>query len=90
MFITGKKAYYFRTRFIHAEGKTLFEVYDHPSMNKKLAYKQCLEKCYSQGGYDFRIMSHNRHCFTCGWTTGFSGETILHVETALNSYEMEY
>lgn len=90
MFIAGKKAEHFRTRYIHAEGITIFDVYDYPSTAKMLAYKQCLEKCYSQGGYDFRIMSHNCQYFTCGWITGFSDETILHVETALNSYEMEY
>lgn len=90
MFITGKKADYFRARYSYPEGRTIFEVYSHPSTAKQLAYKQCLEKCYSQDGRDFRIMSHNCQCFTCGWRTGFSDETILHVETRCYSYEMEY
>ena len=90
MYITGKKADYFRYHFTHAEGRTLYDVYSEPSKDKIRAYEQCREKCYSQFGYNFRVMTHSRQSFTCGWITGCFGKNILHVETLCNSYEMEY
>lgn len=90
MFIKGKKADYFRSRFSHAKEKTIHEVYANPSRDKIRAYEQCREKCYSQYGYDFRIISHNCNYFTAAWLTGVYDKNILHVETAYNSYEMEY
>lgn len=90
MYITGKKADCFRYRFTHSEARTLYDVYRKPSENKIRAYEQCREKCSSQFGYNFRILSHTSQCFTCGWITGCFGKKILHAETLCNSYEMEY
>lgn len=90
MFIKGKKAKHFRHCFIFGEGDNIFCVYHQTSYAKIQAIEKCREKCVSQDGYGFNIMSHNSFGFTCGWLTTDGLKTTLHVETFKNSYEMVF
>ena len=47
---------------------------------------------YDDYGYDFRIISYNTFQFTCGWLfeDPQTAVAMLRVETANNSYIMEY
>ena len=91
MKITGKRAEGFRLRFMYDEGNILYDVYRNPSAAKMQAFNRCREKCMEMGGYNFCILSHNSQIFTVGWITeDENGAHTLHVETAYNSYEMEF
>lgn len=85
-----------RDRFIKAYDDScvdmLYEVYDKPSQAKLNAEAICMGKMWHEGGEDFRIISHNTFTFTCGWrvTHPETGVVMLRVETANNSYIMEY
>ncbi len=85
-----------RGRFINAYRMSpytsLAEVYTNPSQAKLNAEERCMLDMYDDYGYDFRIISYNTFTFTCGWriTHPETGVVMLRVETANNSYIMEY
>ena len=45
-------------------GYTLDDVYERPSVHKRLAFDYCKRLCERYGGWDFRISSHNTMTFT--------------------------
>lgn len=71
---------------------SLTETYLKPSISKQRAYTDCIKKMFEMGGYGLRIMSYNSNFFTVGWlyTDPETGVTLLNVETAHNSYQIEY
>lgn len=70
----------------------LTEAYKNPSISKQSAYADCIKKMLEMGGYGLRIMSYNTCFFTVGWlyTDPETGVIMLNVETAYNSYQIEY
>ena len=50
------------------------------------------QKCVEMDGWGFKILSFNSQVFTCGWlySDKESAVIMLNVETAYNSYQMEY
>lgn len=91
MYITGKKARDFVMRYRIAGHVGLFDVYDHPSYRKVLAWNYCIKLCNSMNGCGLTVLSHNVQTFTAAfeYTHPDTGVLMLHVETYANSYDME-
>lgn len=87
-----EKAQRFITRYDCSEVFTLSECYVRYSEAKERAYRRCHNICYEMNGWGFRIMSYNSQMFTCGWLyeDKETGVIMLNVETAYNSYQIEY
>lgn len=71
---------------------SLTEAYKNPSISKQRAYSVCIKKMLEMGGFGLRIMGYNSCFFTVGWlyTDPKTGVIMLNVETAYNSYQIEY
>ena len=87
-----KKAKSFKANYLYSNDFSLFHVYKNPSRSKMRAYDECRAKCVEMGGWGFKILSFNSSVFTCGWmySDKETGVIMLDVETAYNSYQMEY
>ena len=92
MYITGKKARSFISRYESiCYPRRLYDVYKTFSANKLLAWEYCKVKCSEMHGRNLTILSYNNTCFTAAfeYTNPDTGVRMLHVETYLNSYDME-
>lgn len=78
-----KKAQSFAWSYDHAKGTCLEEAYKTFSEEKRRAEQRCRDMMYKENGTDFRIMSANSFCFTCGWK---NPDGTFRVETATHSY----
>lgn len=87
-----KKTKSFKAKYLYSNDFSLFHVYKNPSQSKRHAYYECRAKCVDMGGWGFKILSFNSQVFTCGWlySDKETGVIMLNVETAYNSYQMEY
>nr|DAN08658.1 MAG TPA: hypothetical protein [Caudoviricetes sp.] len=91
MYITGKKARSYVQRYHATPYRDLNTCYAKPSWNKVKAWSDCIEKCWRQGGKFVTVLSYNSHFFTAAWAYKHpdTGVLMLHVETHVNSYDME-
>lgn len=87
-----EKALNFRERYYWSRECTLADCYLNFSKAKAIAEECCREKMLDMAGYGFKILSFNSQTFTCGWLfkDTETGVVMLNVETAYNSYQMEY
>ncbi len=87
-----KKAKYFRERYECYYHNSLSDCYNSYSYAKAVAEVRCRDKMTSMNGWGFNIFSFNSMTFTCGWLyeDKETGITMLNVETAYNSYQMEF
>lgn len=87
-----KKAQGFIQSYERSEERTLRDCYVSYSYSKAVAEVSCHNKMLDMDGYDFKIMSFNSMTFTCGWLyeDKETGVVMLNVETAYNSYQIEY
>lgn len=87
-----KRAANFRSSYNNALFICLTEAYKNSSYSKQRAYADCIKKMLEMGGVGLRIISYNSCFFTVGWlyTDPETGVVMLNVETAYNSYQIEY
>lgn len=87
-----KKAKSFIQQYDVSIDEYLTDVYDNPSDVKIEAFKTCYRKAVKMNGRFLRILSHNTFTFTVGWLyeEPETGVLMLNVETAYNSYQIEY
>lgn len=84
---TTKKGAAMIAAYNRSHATTIYQCYTRPSEAKKSAESRCiLEMLRESKGRGYRIMSYNTMQFTCGWMT----EKGLRVETANNSYFVEF
>ena len=67
------------------EGRNLRDVYASASSAKVNAFNACKERCCVEGGWNFRVCSHNTFNYSVAWETARG----VRVETANNSYLVE-
>ena len=92
MYITGKKARNFINQYENIYNPlTLDDVYKPYSVEKLHAWEYCERKCIKMNGRRLTVLSHNVSTFTAAfeYTHPDTGVLMLHVETHLNSYDME-
>ena len=87
-----KKAQGFVHEYVRTNRVGLNECYNSYSYAKGVAEVRCREKMFDMDGYGFKILSFNCMTFTCGWLfeDKETGVIMLNVETAYNSYQMEF
>jgi len=87
-----KKANRFIDAYKFSCYSSLDDCYKSYSQAKALADASCREKMMEMNGWGFSIFSFNSTTFTCGWlyTDPETGVIMLNVETAYNSYQIEY
>ena len=85
-----KKAKSFIHRYDTSIDEYLTDVYDNPSDAKIEAYKGCYRKMIKMNGVGLRILSYNTFTFTVAWVYPGDNKVMLNVETAYNSYQIEY
>lgn len=87
-----KKANVFIDAYTRKYHPSLDDCYKTCSQAKALAEGRCREKMAQMDGWGFNIFSYNCMTFTCGWLfeDKETGVTMLNVETAYNSYQMEF
>lgn len=87
-----EKARNFIERYYWSRERTLADCYLNFSKAKAIAEAQCREKMLGMDGHGFKIISFNSMTFTCGWLfeDKETGVIMLNVETAHNSYQVEY
>lgn len=92
MHITGKKARYYINQYdrIYTPLK-LDDVYKSYSIAKLQAWDYCQRMCDKMNGRRLTVLSHNFNFFTAAfeYTHPDTGVLMLHVETYVNSYDME-
>lgn len=54
------------------------------------AFKMCYRKMLKMHGSFLRIISYNTFTFTVAWVYPYDNKVMLNVETAYNSYQIEY
>ena len=88
----NSKRDYYITRYNRSFDYSLLDVYKNPSQAKRNAYTMCMRKFYENDGWGAKILSFNCHMFTFGflYQEPATGVVMLNVETAYNSYQMEY
>ena len=79
---TTKKGNDMLKRASYNEGYYLHEVYGSSSTAKNNAWDYCRQKCFTENGENFRIISHNTFSFSVAWEV----EKGTRIETAQNSY----
>lgn len=92
MYITGKKARNFINQYEHIYYPlTLNDVYKSYSVAKFHAWEYCERKCFKMNGRGLTVLSYNSSAFTAAfeYTHPDTGVRMLHVETRVNSYDME-
>ena len=92
MYITGKKARNFISRYESIRyPRELYDVYKSFSVAKLQAWEYCKAKCSEMNGRNLTILSYNTTMFSAAfeYTHPDTGVLMLHVETHLNSYDME-
>lgn len=92
MYITGKKARSFVNQYNRiCNPLTLDDIYKTYSAAKRGAWEYCKCKCDRMNGRRLTVLSHNCNVFTAAfeYTNPYTGVLMLHVETRVNSYDME-
>ena len=51
----------------HSNNESLYDVYKTPSINKYMAYDNCIYEMRRKDGFNFRITSANTFIFSCGF-----------------------
>ena len=54
--------------YLRSTATTLRDVYSSYSYAKEKAYNYCRSLCADYDGYDFKIIGHNCHVFSAGFT----------------------
>lgn len=92
MKLNNTRAANFRRSYNNAHIRCLTEAYKNPSISKQRAYAYCIKKMLEMGGFGLRIMGYSTCFFTVGWryTDPETGVIMLNVETAHNTYQIEY
>lgn len=88
----NSKREYYISLYNRSSDYTLLDVYKYPSQAKRSAYAACKRKVYENDGWGAKILSFNCQMFTFGflYQDPTTGVVMLNVETAYNSYQMEY
>ena len=92
MYIAGKKARYYVSKYNSIRYPlSLDDVYKSCSAAKRGAWKYCQSKCDRMNGRHLTVLSQNTNFFTAAfeYTHPDTGVLMLHVETHINSYDME-
>lgn len=76
-------------QYKRATKKTLDECYGRASILKRYAYNDIHMKCFLMGGWRIRIPSYNSMMFTMAFLYKKDGKTMLHYETAHNTWDFE-
>lgn len=84
--ITTKKGAAMIAAYNRSHTTSIYECYARPSEAKRRAESCCWFTMRNENGDGFRIMGFNQMKFTCGWMV----ENGLRVETADNSYFVEF
>ena len=87
-----KKARGFVQQYTFSNKHGLSECYTSYSYAKAVAEVNCRKKMNDMDGFGLKIMSFNSQTFTCGWLyqDKETGDIMLNVETAYNSYQILY
>lgn len=87
-----KKAKAFIHQYDVSIDEYLTDIYDNPSDAKIAAFKTCYRKAVKMNARFLRILSYNTFVFTVAWLyeEPETGVLMLNVETAYNSYQIEY
>ena len=65
------------------------DVYVRPSVNKLRAERNILAYMLNNGGYGYRVMSHNSQMFTVGYIIHNEKGKFFVYETAYNRYPLQ-
>ena len=79
---TTKKGQTMLASAANREGVFLWQVYGKASRKKEAAWDWCYELYISEGGTNWRIISHNTFTFSVAWETPEG----TRIETSKNSY----
>lgn len=87
-----KKAKGFYAAYCNSCDYSIRDCYTTYSKAKAQAEISCVRKMVNMDGWGYKILSFNSQCFTCGWLyeNEETGVVTLNVETAFNSYQIEY
>lgn len=84
---TTKKAKAFINAYFGSHYLTVRDCYSTRTYTKESIEDKILNRIYSEGMTDYRIISFNTFHFTCGYMN--KTENILYVETASNIFEID-
>lgn len=76
-------------KYKRANKSGLYECYYKPSNAKCLVYNAIAALCWQLDGWRIRIPSYNTHMFTMAFLYMKDGKTMLHYETANNTWDFE-
>ena len=67
------------------KNRTLYNVYNNPSMAKRRAWVYCEQLCGEYNGHDLRIASYNTYMFTADFNCMiYNKEYIMHITKTKN------
>lgn len=85
---TNRKGFYFWTDYERSDTDSVRSAYrTRPSIYKEQAEEDIKARMIEQGGYGYKILSHNGFTFTCGYLLD---ENTLIVDTKSNTYKVVY
>ena len=82
-----KKAKYLIDSYFKSHYLTVRDCYKTRSYTKEAIEDKIINRIYSEGMTDYRVLSYNTFHFTCGYMD--KNENILYVETACNIFEID-
>lgn len=88
---TNKRAYWFYRDYVNSTCDSVDNAYiTRPSDAKRQAERDILNRMQSEGGRDYRILSHSGFVFTCGYIIpqADNGHDVLVVDTKSNTYRI--
>ena len=85
-----KQAQHFISAYNRAEYTTVNSFYKNPSYEKIRAEQKIFERMSHNGGYGYRILGGNCMMFTAGYTIENGDKKGLIIETAYNTYFIEF
>lgn len=83
LYTTTQKGLKFWKAYYQSKNYNLTDCYKTCSQEKRIAEHLCRWQMKNEKGYDFKIISCNKHQFTCGWKLKNGN---IRIETADNSY----
>ena len=72
--------------YLATPSRCVKDVYARPSVNKIRAEYRIIDYLLDQGGYGYRVMSHNLQMFTVGYIIRNKNGKYFVYETAYNQY----
>ena len=84
---TTKKAQAFINAYFGSHYLTVRDCYSTRTYTKESIEDRILDRIYSEGMTDYRVLSFNTFYFTCGYMD--KSENILYVETHANIFEID-